>query len=216
MTYSSNAGLLYRPVTVLLILSLTAACATGEQPAGNAASTAAANPATTENGADRQLLMNSIRIAQCDVVSATLEKGLDPNFSDAFGYTPLTLAAVEKHMPCVQALLKHGADVNGAITGGWTPLIGAAMAGASAELIDVLLDKGADVNARNQWGCTALYYAAGYGAERTVDHLIKRGAAVPGTAGACMSPTRIAEMKGFPKVIERLKQAEKPQAQTAP
>jgi hypothetical protein len=118
------------------------------------------------------------------------------------------MASLDKRVQCIKALLTHGADVNLASAGGWSPLIGAAMSGAKPEVMDVLIDKGADINAHNQWGCTALYYAAGYGSVRTVDHLLKRGAAVPGTTGECLTPLRLAELRGYPAVIERLKQAE--------
>jgi ankyrin repeat protein len=142
-------------------------------------------------------------------VEALLKQGVEPNQFDAFGYTPLTVASLDKHLQCMKSLLAHGANVNLASAGGWSPLIGAAMSGAKPEVLDVLLDKGADINARNQWGCTALYYAAGYGVVKTVDHLLKRGAAVPGTTGECLTPLRLAELRGYPAVIERLKQAEK-------
>lgn len=168
-----------------------------------------AEAAAVAAGSDASLseLMLAIRANRCDQVGAILKKGQDPNVRDAFGYTPLTVAALEKRPACITALLEKGADINLASSGGWTPLIAASMAGASPEVLEVMLKKGADINARNQWGCTALYYAAGFGAVPTVDHLIKRGAAVDGTEGECLSAMRIAELKGFMGVIERLKEA---------
>ncbi len=152
-------------------------------------------------------LMLAIRGNRCDQAEAILKQGQEPNVRDAFGYTPLTVAAVEKRPACIEALLKKGADVNLESSGGWTPLIAASMAGAAPELLELLLKKGADVNARNMWGCTALYYAAGFGAVPTVDHLLEHGAAVDGTEGECLSAMRIAELKGFNGVIQRLEQA---------
>jgi hypothetical protein len=159
-----------------------------------------------------QQLINAIRQNHCDKAEALLKQGVDPNQFDAFGYTPLTMASLDKRVQCMKSLLAHGADVDLASAGGWTPLIGAAMSGARPEVIDVLLAKGANINAQNQWGCTALYYATGYGSVQTVDHLLKRGAAVPGTTGECLTPLRLAELRGYPAVIERLKQAEKASA----
>lgn len=172
--------------------------------------------AAAASGNSLSELMLAIRSNRCDQAEAILKKGQDPNVRDAFGYTPLTMAAVEKRPACVKVLLEKGADVNLESSGGWTPLIAASMAGAAPELLELLLKKGANVNAHNMWGCTALYYAAGFGAVPTVDHLLKRGAAVDGTEGECLSAMRIAELKGFSGVIERLKQAgAKPTAQQA-
>lgn len=154
-------------------------------------------------------MTNMIRQNNCVEVEALLKQGMQPNQFDAFGYTPLTMASLDKHVQCMKSLLAHGADVNLPSAGGWTPLIGAAMSGAMPDVLDVLLDKGADINARNQWGCTALYYAAGYGVVQTVDHLLKRGAAVPGTMGECPTPLRLAELRGHMAVVERLQQVEK-------
>ncbi len=152
-------------------------------------------------------LVLAIRADRCDQVATLLKQGQDPNMQDAFGYTPLTVAALELRPACIKALIEHQADVNIPSAGGWTPLIGAAMSGAGTEVMEPLLKGGADINARNQWGCTALYYAAGFGSVTAVDYLIKRGAAVEGTGGECPSVMRIAEIKGFTAVIERLKQA---------
>lgn len=172
----------------------------------HAADDAPAAP-TKESGASLSELMLAIRADRCDQVRDILKRGQDPNMRDAFGYTPLTVAALEKRPACIAALLERGADVNLSSAGGWTPLIGGAMAGAGIDVLEPLLKKGAEIDARNQWGCTALYYAAGFGAVGTVDYLIKRGAAVDGTDGECMSAMRLAELKGFPAVIERLKKA---------
>lgn len=153
-------------------------------------------------------LMVAIRQDDCPHLAEMLKKGASPNQFDAFGYTPLTVAALDKRPACIQSLLEAGADVNIASAAGWTPLIGAAMSGASGQLLEILLNKGADINAQNQWGCTALYYAAGFGALPTVDFLLMRGAKYPGTGPECPTPLRIAEMRQYPAVIERLKKAE--------
>lgn len=176
------------------VVAATGNAAAGEEP-------------TAASGTPLSELMLAIRANRCDQVAVLLKKGQDPDVRDAFGYTPLTVAAVEKRPACIKALLDKDANVNLASSGGWTPLIAASMAGASPEVLELLLKAGADINARNQWGCTSLYYAAGFGAVPTVDHLLKRGAAVDGTGGECMSAMRIAELKGFNGVIERLKKA---------
>ena len=154
-------------------------------------------------------LITAVRQDDCKQVKAILDAGTSPNQFDSFGYTPLTVAAIDKRGECVVHLLKAGADVNIPSAAGWTPLIGAAMAGGSGMLIETLLNAGADINAQNQWGCTALYYAAGFGALPTVDYLLIRGAKYPGTGGECMTPLRVAQLREYPEVVKRLEQAEK-------
>jgi hypothetical protein len=160
-------------------------------------------------------VMNAIRQDDCDHLDKVLKAGFNPNQYDAFGYTPLTVAALDKRLTCVYNLLEAGADPNIASAAGWTPLIGAAMSGASGQLMAMLMAKGADINAQNQWGCTALYYAAGFGAVPTVDFLLVNGAAYPGTGTECPTPMKIAEMKEYPDMIKRLKQEEEKRAAAA-
>lgn len=153
-------------------------------------------------------LITTIRQDDCPKAQKILDTGLDPNQYDSFGYTPLTVAAMDKRLECVVSLLKKGADVNIPSAAGWTPLIGAAMSGAGGQLLAVLLGAGADINAQNRWGCTALYYAVGFGALPTVDFLLISGAKYPGTGGECMTPMRLAELREYPQIVERLKKAE--------
>lgn len=153
-------------------------------------------------------LIVAIRQDECTQVKKMLDAGVKPNQYDSFGYTPLTVAAIDKKESCVYYLLQAGADPKIASAAGWTPLIGAAMAGGSGILIEMLLNYGADINARNQWGCNSLYYAAGFGALPTVDYLLLRGAKYPGTDGECMTPLKIAQMREYPEVIKRLEKAE--------
>jgi hypothetical protein len=150
-------------------------------------------------------MINTIRQGDCNGLSEILKTGANPNQYDAFGYTPLTVAALDKRVQCIKSLLSAGADANIASSGGWTPLIGAAMSGASGDVMQTLVDKGADVNAKNQWGCTALYYAAGFGALGSVNYLLDKGAQYPGTGPECPTPMKIAELRGYPDLIKRFK-----------
>ena len=150
-------------------------------------------------------MINTIRQDDCPGLAKMLKGGINPNQYDAFGYTPLTVAALDKRTECIKSLLEAGADVNIASSGGWTPLIGAAMSGASGAVMKPLLDKGADINAQNQWGCTALYYATGFGALGSVNYLLDKGAKYPGTGPDCPTPMKIAELRGYPDLIARFK-----------
>jgi hypothetical protein len=160
-------------------------------------------------------MINAIRADECARLGDILKTGANPNQIDAFGYTPLTVAALDKHPVCIKALLDAGADVNIPSAGGWTPLIGAAMSGASGDVMAILLNKGADINAQNQWGCTALYYAAGFGALGSVNYLIDKGAAYPGTGPECPTPMKIAKLRGYPDLIKRFELLETAKAGSA-
>lgn len=217
---NSIKTLVQTSVAVAVSLSLQIAAANAEDAAPVAADNAAAPAPTAADAATAPKpligeLMNAIRQNACKRAEEILKGGFNPNQYDAFGYTPLTVAALDKRMECVHVLLEAGADVNIASAAGWTPLIGAAMSGASGQLMAMLIGKGADVNAQNQWGCTALYYAAGFGAVPSVDFLLVNGAKYPGTGTECPTPMKIAVLNEYPEVIARLKKEEEALAQKA-
>lgn len=199
--------------TVTLCAGLLSACAT--QPGAGPEKPAAAAGQAPVTSALPGEIMNLIQQGNCTQLKQRLEAGVRLPDVDAFGYTPLGLAASTQNPVCIQALLDHGADVNQPISGGWTPLILAAMGGAREPILGMLLAHGADIDAQNQWGCTALYYATGFGSLSTVEYLLKRGASYPGTGKGCMTPLRLAELRGYPPLVERLKGLEGKNAQTS-
>ena len=94
---------------------------------------------------DRGLLEAS-REGRAEDVTALLEKGANPNFTDAKGYTALMLASWGGETKIVTALLKKGANPNIANDYNNTALIIAAMRGHK-ELVAKLIAARANVNA---------------------------------------------------------------------
>ena len=111
-----------------------------------------------------------------------VEAGLSrhPDDLNAFapdGHTPLGLAAFFARPSTVRLLLARGADVT---TAARNPMqvrpLHAAVAGRSAEVVELLLAHGSDVNARQQVGYTPLMGAAASGREDLVQLLLRHGA----------------------------------------
>ncbi|PWU08987.1 MAG: hypothetical protein C5B51_06820 [Terriglobia bacterium] len=77
---------------------------------------------------------------------------------DGGGLTPLTYAAREGCLECVQTLVEAGADVNQVTNYGWTPLLTATQ-NRHYKIGAYLLDHGADPNLANRGGWMPLYLA---------------------------------------------------------
>jgi len=80
------------------------------------------------------------------------------NRKDAFGLTPLRLAAENGYYAIAIQLIENGADVSAKCIGRWTALHAAAQEG-HLEIVKVLLEKDVEINAKNGLGMTALCIA---------------------------------------------------------
>ncbi len=113
-------------------------------------------------------------------VSAFAKKGLDVNYADENGATPLILAARNGRVEAVGALLDAGADMELAAEYPAqvdTPLSAAVQNSASsAVVVELLLTRGAKLDGRGRDGRTALMAAAARGLDDMVSMLIVRGA----------------------------------------
>ncbi|CAN0434989.1 ankyrin repeat domain-containing protein 39 [Lampetra fluviatilis] len=92
-------------------------------------------------------------------VVSQLNKGTDPNKTDASGYTGLHYASRNGHEAVCRALLSHGALVNAQTPGGATALSRAAYCG-HATIVSLLFKHGADCGLRDSDGMTALHKVA--------------------------------------------------------
>ena len=91
-----------------------------------------------------------------EAVKQHIAAGTDVNAKhDAFGMTPLEIAAIAGHKEIVELLIAEGAYVNAKDKKGRTPLHHAATVGRK-EIVELLIAKGADVNAKTEGGITPL------------------------------------------------------------
>jgi fucose 4-O-acetylase-like acetyltransferase len=95
-----------------------------------------------------------------DAICQHIDVGSDLNEKDAYGSTPLIIAATFGKTEVARALIDAGADMKITNSEGATPLHIAAFL-CRTEIVKALLDKGADKNALNNAGRTALESVAG-------------------------------------------------------
>ena len=110
-------------------------------------------------------------------INMLLDKGIDVNAKDQYGWTALHEAAQEGHENIVQTLLDNGAEVNAKNKYGSTALHDAVRFGRGT-IVQTLLDNGAEVNAKNKYGETALHKAAQEGHDNIVQTILDNGAEV--------------------------------------
>jgi uncharacterized protein len=100
------------------------------------------------------------------------QKGLDIDALNASGETPLMMAALRGDLTWCQRLIERGARIH---KDGWSPVHYAAT-GPESRVVALLLDKGAPIDALSPNRSTPLMMAVSYGAEASVDLLLRRGA----------------------------------------
>lgn len=168
------------------------------------------------------------------VVTRLLERGFDPNTTDAKGRTPLALALQADSAKVAEALWRHPKlKIDQANASGETALMLAAIraqdgwarrlvergaavnrdgwaplhyaaAGTSASLVGWLLERGAVIDARAPNGTTALMMAAGYGSEDSVELLRQRGAATTLKSDQGLDAAAFARKAGREALAQRL------------
>ncbi|CAB4400624.1 unnamed protein product [Rhizophagus irregularis] len=77
---------------------------------------------------EHQILSDDIKI----ILKSNLKKANTEIKENFYGWTPLSLAAVEGHIACVKTLIQAGADPNVKDNSGWTPHIHAVFRGYTA------------------------------------------------------------------------------------
>jgi uncharacterized protein len=125
----------------------------------------------------QSILMESIRYCDYQAAAKLIGSGLDLNFEDKIGRSPLALAIDFGENTVLRALLQHGANPNRTSRKepGSTILMGAALTG-NAEGAKLLLDYGAEPDKRDIYRGTALMYAAERGNAEIVKLLLTHGA----------------------------------------
>lgn len=111
-------------------------------------------PHGTDDWLKQHWLTNAIDVGSVGSVQWVLDQGVEVNYHDADGTSPLTSAIQREHDSKYRE---------------WEP-------SDAAEIIDMLMAKGADINAGNSLEITALHNAAAWGSVEMVQHLLDRGA----------------------------------------
>ncbi|CAL8581268.1 hypothetical protein XPA_006968 [Xanthoria parietina] len=111
------------------------------------------------------------------IIRMLLEKGADPNIPDAYGSSPLHMAAkdCDDDTEIARDLLEYGADVDARGEKGRTPLQIAAESNNVTHL-QLFLDCGADIDAQSDDGATAISTASRLRRDDAVRHLLMEGA----------------------------------------
>ena len=93
-----------------------------------------------------QMLLQATEAGDIMQMRALLAKGAEVNARNAYGWTPLHVAAAGGDPAVIALLLQHGADVHAQSHIGTTPLDNAMTRGGRKAVIDLLLAHGARRN----------------------------------------------------------------------
>lgn len=150
-------------------------------------------------------LLNAATKGDAAEVRRMLAAGANPNGRNALGWSPLMLAAAERHLDAVVALLEVKADPNARNTLGRTALMFASSYGDDS-IAERLLTAGADPNIvpNDQSGWTALMAAAAGGNTSTVGLLIRHGADPSIKSKGDKTALEIAKSAGNTEIIKIL------------
>lgn len=158
-------------------------------------------------------LYNAAERGDVNSIRRLLAEGAAPNWQNSGGWTPLMIAAAEKHLPAVVALLEAKGDPNIRNGYGRTALMFASAYG-QAEIVARLLAAGADPNLvpTDQTGWTALISAAAHGHAATVEVLLRAGADPGVRTRDGRTATDMAREGGHVEVFRMLEAAVVPRA----
>ena len=138
-------------------------------------------------------LFRAVEAGDTARVSGYLQKGLDPNTTEANGFTILMIAARQGKAEVVSLLLSRRADPLRQTPSGDTAIMLAAL-GGHLETVRILVDAGVPVNRLTGW--TALHYAAFSGSADVTSYLLERGAHKNAVAPNGYTPLMMAARNG--------------------
>lgn len=159
------------------------------------------------------VLYDAAERGSVSAINRLLAEGAPPNWQNTVGWTPLMIAAAEKHLEAVAALLDSKADPNIRNSYGRTAIMYAASYGQEA-IVEKLLAAGADPNIvpNDPSGWTALVAAAARGHARTVELLLPGGADPGIRARNGASALEMARREGHADVVKVLESAGAPRS----
>lgn len=150
--------------------------------------------------------LKAIESGNFKAVSAEIKNGVDVNYVDDRGTSPLHIAAQNNQIEIVEKLLESGADVN-ALTkhDGWSALHFAATRGYN-EIVKILIDAGANLDVHGlRYKRTCLHYASDQGRSEVVKLLLKSGAKKDVIDINKDTPLALAERKGHEETAKLLR-----------
>ena len=102
-------------------------------------------------------LHKAIELNDVEIVKQIIShsKGMDLNFTNHIGTTPLTYAISVENLQVIKFLIINGADINIVDRLGWTP-VSKAICVNNLEIFNLLIEYGADVNLVDSNGITPL------------------------------------------------------------
>jgi hypothetical protein len=203
-----DAGLLTHTMCNALVRTCTA------EPAGDACRGSLARYGLGQPGyvpAPGRGLFDAAYRGDTAAVQRFLSEGIDPNYRNPGGWTPLMIAAAERHLEAVVALLEAKADSNLRNSYGRTALMFASRYGQLA-IVERLLAAGADPNVipTDGTGWTALVSAAMEGHVMVIRALLDKGADPSIRTREGRTALDIARAAGHREAAELLESAMRP------
>ncbi|KLI46273.1 ankyrin [Brachyspira hyodysenteriae] len=182
----------------------------------------------TQDMSDEEIVNTDLDVKQLELLVAVknndiialntlIKEGVNPNFVDENGYTPLHLAVINNNLDTVEALLKYKdinkeaklpykATLNNWYLGGATPLIVAAYVG-NADIVYTLIEAGCDIRARDDIdGAMPIHVASANGNDDAVILLLEKDKTLVNEAdkNGNDTPLHWAAMKDKPSTINVL------------
>ncbi|WJX58916.1 hypothetical protein P8452_44321 [Trifolium repens] len=122
-----------------------------------------------------ELVLEASRQGNVRELESLLRRGVNFNYRDNYGLTPLHAAAFKGHKDVVLMLCKAGLDLECEDNEGHVPLHMAVESG-DIETVKIFVEKGVNLNAMNKRGVTPLYMAKVWGYEDVCKLLVSKGA----------------------------------------
>lgn len=144
-TYTRSTSIFSTSLLALVLLIGLGACNKSNETDG----------ASSKTEAPRMSIQEAAFFGNANAVKGHIQAKSDLNEKDAYGSTPLHIAATFDKTQVAILLINGGADINATGGDGSTPLHTAAFFGR-VEIVKALLAKNPDTSARNNYNSTAL------------------------------------------------------------
>lgn len=150
--------IVYKCILFVFSLLTLAACGTGQgKSAGKGDQTSHTEAHVDPPEMD---IFTASFMGNLDAIQGHIQAGTNLDQKDAYGSTPLIIAATFGKTEVAKALIAAGADINLPNGDGATPLHSAAFL-CRTEIVKALLENGAERNVRNNFGSTPLESVSG-------------------------------------------------------